>query len=290
MEIKTIGVVGAGQMGSGIAQVAAQAGYEVVLLDVSQEALERGLGAIRRSLGKFLEKGRISQEAHEATLGRIRTTLDLEALGEADLIVEAIVEEEGAKRALFEKLGALAKPGAILASNTSSIPITALGRYSGRPERFIGMHFFNPVPLMQLVEVIRGELTSAATRDAVVEVARRMGKTPLEVQDYPGFISNRLLMPMINEAVEALREGVASKEAIDGIMRLGMNHPMGPLELADFIGLDTCLAIMEVLHRGFGDDKYRPSPLLRRMVQAGLLGRKTGRGFYLYDEKGNRVG
>jgi len=290
MEIKTIGVVGAGQMGSGIAQVAAQSGYEVVLLDVSQEALERGLGAIRRSLGKFLEKGRISQEAHEATLGRIRTALDLEALKEADLIVEAIVEEEGAKRALFEKLGALAKPGAILASNTSSIPITALGRYSGRPERFIGMHFFNPVPLMQLVEVIRGELTLEATRDAVVEVARRMGKTPLEVQDYPGFISNRLLMPMINEAVEALREGVATKEAIDGIMRLGMNHPMGPLELADFIGLDTCLAIMEVLHRGFGDDKYRPSPLLRRMVQAGLLGRKTGRGFYLYDEKGNRVG
>ncbi len=290
MEIKTIGVVGAGQMGSGIAQVAAQAGYEVVLLDVSQEALERGLGAIRRSLGKFLEKGRISQEAHEATLGRIRTALDLEALKEADLIVEAIVEEEGAKRALFEKLGALAKPGAILASNTSSIPITALGRYSGRPERFIGMHFFNPVPLMQLVEVIRGELTLEATRDAVVAVAKRMGKTPLEVQDYPGFVSNRLLMPMINEAVEALREGVASKEAIDGIMRLGMNHPMGPLELADFIGLDTCLAIMEVLHKGFGDDKYRPSPLLRRMVQAGLLGRKTGRGFYLYDEKGNRVG
>jgi 3-hydroxybutyryl-CoA dehydrogenase len=277
-------------MGSGIAQVAAQAGYEVVLLDVSQEALERGLGAIRRSLAKFLEKGRITEEALEAALGRIRTTLDLEALGEADLIVEAIVEDEGAKRALLERLGALAKPEAILASNTSSIPITALGRYSGRPERFIGMHFFNPVPLMGLVEVIRGELTSAATRDVVVEVARRMGKTPLEVQDYPGFVSNRLLMPMINEAVEALREGVATKEAIDGIMRLGMNHPMGPLELADFIGLDTCLAIMEVLHRGFGDDKYRPSPLLRRMVQAGLLGRKVGRGFYVYDEKGNRVG
>lgn len=290
MEVKTIGVVGAGQMGSGIAQVAAQAGYEVVLLDVSQEALERGLGAIRRSLAKFLEKGRITEEALEAALGRIRTALDLEALGEADLIVEAIVEDEGAKRALLERLGALAKPEAILASNTSSIPITALGRYSGRPERFIGMHFFNPVPLMGLVEVIRGELTSAATRDVVVEVARRMGKTPLEVQDYPGFVSNRLLMPMINEAVEALREGVATKEAIDGIMRLGMNHPMGPLELADFIGLDTCLAIMEVLHRGFGDDKYRPSPLLRRMVQAGLLGRKVGRGFYVYDEKGNRVG
>jgi 3-hydroxybutyryl-CoA dehydrogenase len=290
MEVKTIGVVGAGQMGSGIAQVAAQAGYQVLLLDASEEALRRGLEAIRRSLAKFLEKGRIAEEALEAALGRIRTTLDLEALGEADLIVEAIVEDEGAKRALLERLGALAKPEAILASNTSSIPITALGRYSGRPERFIGMHFFNPVPLMQLVEVIRGELTSAATRDVVVEVARRMGKTPLEVQDYPGFVSNRLLMPMINEAVEALREGVATKEAIDGIMRLGMNHPMGPLELADFIGLDTCLAIMEVLHRGFGDDKYRPSPLLRRMVQAGLLGRKVGRGFYVYDEKGNRVG
>jgi 3-hydroxybutyryl-CoA dehydrogenase len=290
MEVKTIGVVGAGQMGSGIAQVAAQAGYQVLLLDASEEALRRGLGAIRRSLAKFLEKGRITEEALEAALGRIRTTLDLEALGEADLIVEAIVEDEGAKRALLERLGALAKPEAILASNTSSIPITALGRYSGRPERFIGMHFFNPVPLMRLVEVIRGELTSAATRDVVVEVARRMGKTPLEVQDYPGFVSNRLLMPMINEAVEALREGVATKEAIDGIMRLGMNHPMGPLELADFIGLDTCLAIMEVLHRGFGDDKYRPSPLLRRMVQAGLLGRKVGRGFYVYDEKGNRVG
>jgi 3-hydroxybutyryl-CoA dehydrogenase len=290
MEVKTIGVVGAGQMGSGIAQVAAQAGYEVLLLDASEEALRRGLEAIRRSLAKFLEKGRITEEALEAALGRIRTTLDLEALGEADLIVEAIVEDEGAKRALLERLGALAKPEAILASNTSSIPITALGRYSGRPERFIGMHFFNPVPLMQLVEVIRGELTSAATRDVVVEVARRMGKTPLEVQDYPGFVSNRLLMPMINEAVEALREGVATKEAIDGIMRLGMNHPMGPLELADFIGLDTCLAIMEVLHRGFGDDKYRPSPLLRRMVQAGLLGRKVGRGFYVYDEKGNKVG
>jgi len=290
MEVRIIGVIGAGQMGSGIAQVAAQAGYEVLLLDASEEALKRGLEAIRRSLGKFLEKGRITEEAYEATLGRIRTTLDLEAFREADLIVEAIVEDEGAKRALWERVGALAKPEAILASNTSSIPITALGRYSGRPERFIGMHFFNPVPLMALVEVIRGELTSEATRDVVMAVARRMGKTPLEVQDYPGFVSNRLLMPMINEAIEALREGIATKEAIDGVMRLGMNHPMGPLELADFIGLDTCLAIMEVLHKGFGDDKYRPSPLLRRMVQAGLLGRKTGRGFYLYDEKGNRVG
>ncbi|WP_018112163.1 3-hydroxybutyryl-CoA dehydrogenase [Thermus igniterrae] len=290
MEVKTIGVVGAGQMGSGIAQVAAQAGYQVVLVDVAEAFLERGLGTIRRSLGKFLEKGRISQEDHDAALARIRTSLDLEALKDTDLVVEAIVEDEGEKRRLFERLGALVKPEAILASNTSSIPITALARYSGRPERFIGMHFFNPVPLMALVEVIRGELTAETTREVVVAVAKRMGKTPLEVQDYPGFVSNRLLMPMINEAIEALREGVATKEAIDGVMRLGMNHPMGPLELADFIGLDTCLAIMEVLHRGFGDDKYRPSPLLRRMVQAGLLGRKTGRGFYTYDEKGNKVG
>lgn len=199
------------------------------------------------------------------------------------------MEDEGEKRRLFERLGALAKPEAILASNTSSIPITALARYSGRPERFIGMHFFNPVPLMQLVEVIRG---SSPPRQPGTWWWRWRGAwgRPPEVQDYPGFISNRLLMPMINEAIEALREGVATKEAIDGIMRLGMNHPMGPLELADFIGLDTCLAIMEVLHRGFGDDKYRPSPLLRRMVQAGLLGRKAGRGFYTYDEKGNKVG
>lgn len=207
MEVKRIGVVGAGQMGSGIAQVAASAGYEVVLVDVAESFLERGLAAIRRSLGKFLEKGKITQEAHDEALGADPDEPKPEDLKDADLIVEAIVEDEGEKRRLFERLGALAKPEAILASNTSSIPITALARYSGRPERFIGMHFFNPVPLMQLVEVIRGELTSEATRDVVVEVARRMGKTPLEVQDYPGFISNRLLMPMINEAIEALREG-----------------------------------------------------------------------------------
>ncbi len=290
MEVRQIGVVGAGQMGSGIAQVAAQAGYEVVLVDVAEAALERALASIRRSLEKLVEKGKISPETKEGALGRIRTTLALEDLKEADLLVEAIVEDEGAKRALWERLGALAKEGAVLASNTSSIPITALAQASGRPGRFIGMHFFNPVPLMPLVEVIRGHHTEEATRDLVFAVAQRMGKTPLEVQDYPGFVSNRLLMPMINEAIEALREGVASKEAIDGVMRLGMNHPMGPLELADLIGLDTCLAIMEVLHRGFGDDKYRPSPLLRRMVQAGLLGRKTGRGFYAYDEAGRKIG
>lgn len=276
-------------MGSGIAQVAAQAGYAVVLVDVAEEVLARSLERIRSSLGRFLQKGGLSPEAYEEALARIRTNTHLEALGEVDLVVEAIVEDEAAKRDLFARLGALVKPEAILASNTSSIPITALARASGRPERFIGMHFFNPVPLMRLVEVIRGQLTSDEIRNAVVEVARRMGKEPVEVQDYPGFVSNRLLMPMINEAVQALMEGVATKEAIDQVMRLGMNHPMGPLELADFIGLDTCLAIMEVLHRGLGEDKYRPSPLLRRMVQAGLLGRKTGRGFYAYDEKGNKL-
>ncbi|KIX84706.1 3-hydroxyacyl-CoA dehydrogenase family protein [Thermus filiformis] len=290
MEVRKIGVVGAGQMGSGIAQVAAQAGYEVVLVDVAEGPLAKGMERIRSSLARLLEKGRLSQEEHDQTLGRIQRSLLLEDLKEADLVVEAILEDEGAKRELFTRLGALTRPEAILASNTSSIPITALARASGRPERFIGMHFFNPVPVMRLVEVIRGQLTSDETRDAVVEVARRMGKEPVEVQDYPGFVSNRLLMPMINEAVQALMEGVATKEAIDQVMRLGMNHPMGPLELADFIGLDTCLAIMEVLHRGLGEDKYRPSPLLRRMVQAGLLGRKTGRGFYVYDEKGNKVG
>jgi len=257
---------------------------------VAEGPLAKGMERIRSSLARLLEKGRLSQEEHDQTLGRIRRSLLLEDLKEADLVVEAILEDEGAKRELFARLGALTRPEAILASNTSSIPITALARASGRPERFIGMHFFNPVPVMRLVEVIRGQLTSDETRDVVVEVARRMGKEPVEVQDYPGFVSNRLLMPMINEAVQALMEGVATKEAIDQVMRLGMNHPMGPLELADFIGLDTCLAIMEVLHRGLGEDKYRPSPLLRRMVQAGLLGRKTGRGFYVYDEKGNKVG
>ncbi len=290
MEIQRIGVVGAGQMGSGIAQVAAQAGYEVVLLDQVPEALDRALVGIRRSLAKFVEKGRLSKEAMEATLARIQPGQDLEALKGAGLVIEAIVEDQAIKEDLFRRLGQLLPPETILASNTSSIPITALARASGRPERFIGMHFFNPVPLMRLVEVIRGQLTAPETAEVVLEVARRMGKEPVEVQDYPGFVSNRLLMPMINEAVQALMEGVASKEAIDQVMRLGMNHPMGPLELADFIGLDTCLAIMEVLHRGLGEDKYRPSPLLRRMVQAGLLGRKTGRGFYTYDEKGNKIG
>ncbi len=289
MEIRRIGVVGAGQMGSGIAQVAAQAGYEVVLRDVEERFLERGLAAIRRSLGKFLEKGKISQEEHDAALARIRTTLSLKDFADCDLVIEAVVEDEGVKAEVFRELDRVVKEEAIFASNTSSIPITKLASYTRRPERFIGMHFMNPVPLMVLVEVIRGFRTSDGTAQAVVAVARRMRKTPVEVNDYPGFVSNRVLIPMLNEAIQAVHEGVATPEAVDAVMKLGMNHPMGPLELADFIGLDTVLAIMEVLYEGFSDSKYRPSPLLRKMVQAGLLGRKTGRGFYRYDEKGRRI-
>ncbi len=289
MEIQKIGVVGAGQMGSGIAQVAAQAGFDVVLRDVEERFLERGLERIRRSLGKFLEKGKISQEEHDAALGRIRTTLSFQDFADCDLVVEAVVEDEAVKAEVFRELDLVVKPGGILASNTSSIPITKLASYTGRPERFIGMHFMNPVPLMVLVEVIRGHKTSDETVAAVLEVARRMKKTPVEVNDYPGFVSNRVLIPMLNEAIQAVFEGVATPEAVDAVMKLGMNHPMGPLELADFIGLDTVLAIMEVLYEGFSASKYRPSPLLRKMVQAGLLGRKSGQGFYKYDERGRRI-
>ena len=275
------GVIGAGQMGAGIAQVAAQAGFEVFVQDMGTEFLARGENTIEKSLARLHEKGRLDGTPAEV-LGRIKFTTELHDLTHCDLVVEAIVENEAVKAELFRTLGAIVKPSGILASNTSSIPITALASASGRAEQFIGMHFMNPVPLMALVEVIRGHQTSDETARIVTETALRLGKTPLTCNDFPGFVSNRILMPMLNEAIQCLMEGVADREAIDGIMKLGMHHPMGPLTLADFIGLDTCLSIMEVLHHGLGDDKYRPSPLLRKMVQAGLLGRKSGEGFYRY--------
>lgn len=275
------GVIGAGQMGGGIAQVAAQSGFDVVVHDQKQEFLDRGRSVIEKSLAKLHEKGKLA-DTPEQVLERMTFTTSLQEFADCDLVVEAIVENEAVKKELFRQLGTIVKPEGILASNTSSIPITALATASGRPEQFIGMHFMNPVPLMTLVEVIRGYQTSDATAKFVTDTAEQMGKTPLECNDFPGFVSNRILMPMLNEAIQCVMEGVAEPEAIDGIMKLGMNHPMGPLTLADFIGLDTCLAIMEVLHQGLGDDKYRPSPLLRKMVQAGLLGRKSGEGFYKY--------
>jgi 3-hydroxybutyryl-CoA dehydrogenase len=282
MEIKHIAVIGAGTMGHGIAQVCATYGYRVTLIDIVPEQLERAMGAIRKSLEKLHAKGRLTDEQREAALTNIAVTTDLEAAAEADFVVEAVVERREVKRQIFARLDELTRPEVILASNTSSISITELGAATGRPERVVGMHFMNPVPLMRLVEVIRGLATSDETAAAVVALAEKLGKTPVEAQDYPGFISNRILCPMINEAIYALMEGVGTAEAIDTVMKLGMNHPMGPLELADLIGLDVILSIMEVLHEGLGDDKYRPCPLLRRMVAAGHLGRKTGRGFYSY--------
>jgi 3-hydroxybutyryl-CoA dehydrogenase len=276
------GVIGAGQMGAGIAQVAAVAGFDVVLRDVEERFLQRGMAGIQKSLDKLVEKNKLEPSAAQAAFGRIKTTTSLEDFATCDLVVEAILENKAIKLELFGALGRIVKPSGILASNTSSIPITELASASGRAEQFIGMHFMNPVPLMALVEVIRGHLTSDATTAFVIKTAQTMGKTPVQCNDFPGFVSNRILMPMLNEAIQCVMEGVATPEAIDQIMKLGMNHPMGPLTLADFIGLDTCLAIMEVLHQGLGDDKYRPSPLLRKMVQAGLLGKKSGRGFYSY--------
>ena len=282
MEVRTLGVVGGGQMGGGIAHVAAAVGLMVTLVDVEERFLEKARAAIEKNLDREVAKGKRTADEKAAALALLSATTRLEALADADVVVEAIVEDETLKKDLFRRLDAVCRPGAILASNTSSISITRLASATRRPEAFIGMHFMNPVPVMQLVEVIRGIATSDATAAAVDALARRMGKTPIHCLDYPGFISNRVLMPMINEAIEALREGVATKEAIDGIMKLGMNHPMGPLTLADFIGLDTCLSILRVLHQGFGDPKYRPSPLLVRMVDAGWLGKKTGKGFYEY--------
>jgi 3-hydroxybutyryl-CoA dehydrogenase len=282
MDIKSVGVVGAGTMGNGIAQVFAQAGFAVQLVDVADPALDRARRAIGKSLDKFVEKGRLAAADRDAALGRLSTETSLDRLVDADFIVEAIVESADAKCALFTSLDAIARPEVVLASNTSSISITLLGAATTRPRRVLGMHFMNPVPLMALVELVRGQATSDDALRIASDLCARLGKTPVEAADFPGFIANRILMPMINEAIYALMEGVGTREGIDTVMTLGMRHPMGPLTLADFIGLDVCLAILEVLHEGFGDPKYRPCPLLRRMVAAGLLGKKSGKGFYSY--------
>ena len=282
MEIKTVGVVGAGQMGNGIAQVCAQAGLAVVMRDIDQKAVDKGLTTIAKSLAKFVEKGKIDQPESDAILGRIQGATDIQALKDADVIIEAATENVALKLKIFTELDQVAKPGAILASNTSSISLTKIAAATQRPAQVIGMHFMNPVPLMKLVEIIRALQTDDATYQAIEALTLTLGKTPVEVHDGPGFVSNRVLMPMINEAIFCLYEGKADAEAIDTVMKLGMNHPMGPLTLADFIGLDTCLAIMEVLYDGFNDPKYRPCPLLKQMVEAGYLGKKSGKGFYTY--------
>ncbi|MEP6719764.1 MAG: 3-hydroxybutyryl-CoA dehydrogenase [bacterium] len=277
-----IGVIGSGTMGNGIAQVAARAGYDVVMRDVSTEFLERGMKAIDRNLQREVDKERLSTEEKQSVLARIRSTIELEALNDASFVIEAVTENLEVKTEVFKTLDRVTRPAAILASNTSSISITKLGAVTTRPDKVIGMHFMNPVPVMKLVEVIRGIATSDETYERVQQLSEKLGKTALDCNDSPGFISNRVLMPMINEAIFTLYEGVATRESIDGIMKLGMNHPMGPLTLADFIGLDVCLAILNVLYDGFGDPKYRACPLLRQYVDAGWLGKKTGRGFYEY--------
>lgn len=279
---EVIGVVGAGTMGNGIAQVVARAGYRVVMRDVKDEFLERGLAAIEKSLQRDVEKERLAADEKDVIRGRIQATTSLETMRESSIVIEAVTENLEVKTEIFKALDQITPGETILASNTSSISITKLGAATGRADKVIGMHFMNPVPVMKLVEVIRGIATSDDTYEKVRALTEKLGKTALDCQDSPGFVSNRVLMPMINEAIFTLYEGVATRESIDGIMKLGMNHPMGPLTLADFIGLDVCLAIMNVMHEGFGDPKYRPCPLLKRYVDAGWLGRKTGRGFYEY--------
>jgi 3-hydroxybutyryl-CoA dehydrogenase len=277
-----IAVLGAGQMGNGIAHVFAQSGYDVTMIDIASGALEKGKATIAGNLDRQIKKGTLQAADKDVILGRVKTATSTDAVKDADLVIEAVTENRDLKFKIFADLDARAKPGAILASNTSSISITEIGARTKRPELVIGMHFMNPVPVMQLVEVIRGLATSDATTSKVFELSKAVGKTPVEARDYPGFIANRILMPMINEAIYCLMEGVGTAEAIDTVMKLGMNHPLGPLALADLIGLDTCLAILEVLHDGIGDPKYRPCPLLRTYVAAGWLGRKTKRGFYSY--------
>ncbi|KIL76587.1 3-hydroxybutyryl-CoA dehydrogenase [Bacillus badius] len=283
MEVKKLMVIGAGQMGSGIAQVCAHAGYEVVLNDLKTEFVERGLSMIEKNLSRQVQKERMTSGEKDEITGRISKSTDLQDAQDVDLVIEAAVENMDVKCKIFSHLDKITPAHTILATNTSSLPITEIAAATDRPERVIGMHFMNPVPVMRLVEIIRGLATADEVYETIEEITTKLSKVPVEVNDFPGFVANRILMPMINEAIYTLYEGVATKEAIDEVMKLGMNHPMGPLTLADFIGLDTCLYIMETLHDGFGDDKYRPCPLLRKYVKAGWLGKKTGRGFYTYD-------
>ncbi|HLG26681.1 MAG TPA: 3-hydroxybutyryl-CoA dehydrogenase [Paenisporosarcina sp.] len=282
MAIQKVLVIGAGQMGSGIAQVCAQAGFDVKLNDMTEEYFQRGLKIITKNLSRNVEKGRMTEDEKSQVLSRITKSLDLNDASDVDLVIEAAVENMEIKQKIFKQLDEITPKHAILASNTSSLPITEIAAATNRPAQVIGMHFMNPVPVMKLVEIIRGLATTDDVYTSIEEMTKKLGKVPVEVNDFPGFVSNRILMPMINEAIYTLYEGVATKEAIDDVMKLGMNHPMGPLQLADFIGLDTCLYIMEILHEGFGDSKYRPCPLLRKYVKAGWLGKKTGRGFYEY--------